>query len=363
MPTIKHYAPGTTTEVHTAVHGSSAGSSVDPHVPKHAVVPIQGGAELSTANPLPTADETAAITLAAVRDRIGATTDAEASGNGTLIAIAKYLRTLVGALAETAPASDTASSGLNGRMQRVAQRLTSLIGLLPASVGQKARAASLAVTLSTEDVTALTTGTTPVVTGAAAHDAAVSGAPILQGAVAQNTLPTAVSADGDAVRLAADRYGIQYTRGTGRTIEATPTVTATTYAALDSVGGKITLANAFRAGAGIFIQSVRVMSVPSPALKLILFRDDPSASTFTNDAAIVLAFADHGKVVAVIEFDEVQSIDGNTYCAHWAAGSPGLGLLVRPSSGTTLYAALQSTGAMTSGGTTDFHLLIEAYDE
>jgi hypothetical protein len=35
----------------------------------------------------------------------------------------------VGALGETAPASDTASSGLNGRLQRIAQRLTSLIAL------------------------------------------------------------------------------------------------------------------------------------------------------------------------------------------------------------------------------------------
>lgn len=34
---------------------------------------------------------------------------------------------LIGAVNETAPASDTASSGLNGRLQRIAQRLTSLL--------------------------------------------------------------------------------------------------------------------------------------------------------------------------------------------------------------------------------------------
>jgi len=62
----------------------------------------------------------------------------------------------LGGVTETAPATDTASSGLNGRLQRIAQRLTSLIALLPGSLGQKARASSLAVTLSTEDVTALT---------------------------------------------------------------------------------------------------------------------------------------------------------------------------------------------------------------
>lgn len=53
--------------------------------------------------------------------------------------------TLTGAVNETAPASDTASSGLNGRLQRVAQRITSLIGVLPSSLGAKADSLSLSV--------------------------------------------------------------------------------------------------------------------------------------------------------------------------------------------------------------------------
>jgi hypothetical protein len=44
--------------------------------------------------------------------------------DGTDTALAAKL----GALTETAPASDTASAGLNGRLQRIAQRLTTLIG-------------------------------------------------------------------------------------------------------------------------------------------------------------------------------------------------------------------------------------------
>lgn len=42
--------------------------------------------------------------------------------------------TKTGSLTETAPTTDTESSGLNGRLQRVAQRLTSLIALLPAAL-------------------------------------------------------------------------------------------------------------------------------------------------------------------------------------------------------------------------------------
>ncbi len=45
------------------------------------------------------------------------------------------LDTKTGSLTETAPASDTASAGLNGRLQRIAQRLTSMIALLPTSLG------------------------------------------------------------------------------------------------------------------------------------------------------------------------------------------------------------------------------------
>lgn len=59
----------------------------------------------------------------------------------------------LGIVTETAPASDTASSGLNGRLQRIAQRLTSLIALVPASLGQKAMSASLAVVLASDQGT------------------------------------------------------------------------------------------------------------------------------------------------------------------------------------------------------------------
>lgn len=60
--------------------------------------------------------------------------------------------TRLGDLTEAAPASDTASSGLNGRLQRIAQRLTSLISLFPSSIGQKTSANSLAVVLPSDQV-------------------------------------------------------------------------------------------------------------------------------------------------------------------------------------------------------------------
>jgi hypothetical protein len=50
-----------------------------------------------------------------------------------------------GIITETAPATDTASSGLNGRLQRMAQRITSLIAQIPATLGPKTPALSLSM--------------------------------------------------------------------------------------------------------------------------------------------------------------------------------------------------------------------------
>lgn len=56
----------------------------------------------------------------------------------------------VGIITETAPASDTASSGLNGRLQRIAQRITSLIALLPTALGQGTMSQSLKVAIASD---------------------------------------------------------------------------------------------------------------------------------------------------------------------------------------------------------------------
>ncbi len=95
---------------------------------------------LATLNGKVTACNTGAVVVSSSALPSGAATDTVATANGVL----------VGAVNETAPASDTASSGLNGRLQRIAQRLTSMIAQLPATLGQKAMAASLAVTIASD---------------------------------------------------------------------------------------------------------------------------------------------------------------------------------------------------------------------
>lgn len=85
--------------------------------------------------------------------------DASAANQTTQITAANLTNTNLGGVTETAPATDTASSGLNGRLQRIAQRLTSLIAQLPATLGIKTSALSLSVAPSS-DGTFLVAGAT-----------------------------------------------------------------------------------------------------------------------------------------------------------------------------------------------------------
>lgn len=73
-----------------------------------------------------------------------------------------------GSLTEGAPASDTASSGLNGRLQRIAQRITSLIALLPTALGQGTMATSLKVVLPSDQSAIPVTVASTTVTGTVA---------------------------------------------------------------------------------------------------------------------------------------------------------------------------------------------------
>lgn len=96
--------------------------------------------------------------------------DVKANSLPIVIASDDDVQAKLGIVTETAPATDTASSGLNGRLQRVAQRLTSLIALLPSAIGQTNKAGSLSVAHATDDPLVVVTGTTTdaaVVNGAA----------------------------------------------------------------------------------------------------------------------------------------------------------------------------------------------------
>jgi hypothetical protein len=142
----------------------------------------------------------------------GTTTDAGVvtDTSGTLIGFArgniiKWIAQalLLGGVTEAAPATDTASSGLNGRLQRVAQRITSLIALLPSALVSN----RLDVNLGAAPATITGQGDT-------AHDGVDAGNPLKMGfrAVAMGTTPTSVAAN-DRSDWLGTRWGAPFVIG------------------------------------------------------------------------------------------------------------------------------------------------------
>ena len=109
-------------------------------------------------------------------------------------------QTLLGSTTETAPGDDTASSGLNGRLQRISQRLTSLIALVPASLGAKLGAASFSVVAASDGFSATAIGNV-------ASGVADSGNPVKVGGKYNLTVPTFT--DGQRADFQADARGNQ----------------------------------------------------------------------------------------------------------------------------------------------------------
>jgi hypothetical protein len=111
---------------------------------------------------------------------------------------------VVGGLTETAPTTDTASSGLNGRMQRLAQRFSTLIGLVPTSL---ATGGGLRVTVQDTAGAALDYTLPALVGGDIAHGSAIGAQkPVVIGGRGATANPTA-NADGNVTRMMTDKLG------------------------------------------------------------------------------------------------------------------------------------------------------------
>ena len=159
-----------------------------------------------------------AVTVAAGDDVAeGSTTDAAASSTAAETATVRtgislwkgikniliLINTAIGALTETAPGTDTASSGLNGRLQRIAQNITSLIALLPAALaangGLKVEGVASGVPQPTS-IPSAGVASGAIASGAVASGAVASGA-IASGAVAAGAVAVGAFVDGAIISL------------------------------------------------------------------------------------------------------------------------------------------------------------------
>lgn len=301
---------------------------------------------------------------------------------------------LLGAVGETAPASDTASSGHNGRLQRIAQRLTSVIALLPTAIGPQAKAASLAVTTATDDPVVALLGA--VNETAPASDTASAGqngrlqriAQRLSSAIA--LLPTALGANGGlkiegvasgtvvpisgTVTAAATESHLGQIGGEMATPSANFTRPAdtTAYASGDLVANSGTAGSvvaldwstATRVAAGsAAVRRARLKKsgtgVTSASFRLHLYSADPAASTGISNgdnAAWLTKIAGYlGAIDVTVDKVFSDGAAGN--------GSPNVGGEINfvLGSGQHLYGLLEARGAYTPANAEVFTVELEIY--
>jgi DNA-binding phage protein len=126
------------------------------------------------------------------------------------------------------------------------------------------------------------------------------------------------------------------------------------YTAGDAVGGKRTIANAVRTpGTGI-LESITILDRANQkaGMTLFIFDADPTVATITDNAAFVFS-TDDLKVIAQINIGASDYVTTNSKAI---AQKTGLGVALKAASGTTLYAALVTTGTPTFAATTDVQL-------
>jgi hypothetical protein len=160
-----------------------------------------------------------------------------------------------------------------------------------------------------------------------------------------------------AILLLASTAQAQYSER--KRVCVTPTVTAGAYTAYDNIGGLLTFPNVLRStiNSGV-VTSAKVYDLSSNivAYELGLFSTNPSATTFTDNAAIDVADADLGKILGPIAFttsDRYAFADNSVSTKHAQylpvtfTGAP-----------RNIYGALRSTGTPTFAGTSDITVCI-----
>ncbi len=256
----------------------------------------QSAVPISVASlPLPTG-AAADSTLSAMSGKLPATLGQHAAAASMSVVLASD-DTILGPVTETAPATDTASSGLNGRLQRIAQRISSLIALLPTSLGQKAATQSMAVVLPSDT-----------------------------------------------------------TRGV---LQTATTSTSPAYSVNDAIGGKLTFATMTRITGGrctLTGLSVMCKSVSqTPTISVLVFKGSPTATTATDNAAFSFADADVTRLVdqydvtlgAIIGSTRTRANITFAQSVQFEGGNADLTVIL-----------VLKAGAYTAGSTTDLEITL-----
>lgn len=163
---------------------------------------------------------------------------------------------------------------------------------------------------------------------------------------------------------------VQYT-DVIETNEVVPTITMDTaaYADGDTMGGKITITDFARrvGGSGnISRLQLRTKLTLASTIFVHIFRENPSASTFTDNAAMVLNSADEAKLIDTITVLAADwgAAEGVNPWRTFECIDPGLGRRMYPYKCAALsrdiYLAFEADGAVDFVAATDFGVIIAA---
>lgn len=196
------------------------------------------------------------------------------------------------------------------------------------------------------------------VAGAIAHDAADSGSPVKVGGKASTAIPTAVS-NGDRVNAYYNEYGEAHVVSARirTSVQLTPTVDTSIYAAGDAVGGLLTFTSVARKSGGTGRVTKVVItdaSKQSAQLDLVLFNQTFSATA--DQSAFAPSTADLANCIGSI------NIPAANYSAFSANSAATVQLTDFPfvlASGTSLFGQLVSRGTPTYTNSSHLKVRIE----
>lgn len=138
----------------------------------------------------------------------------------------------------------------------------------------------------------------------------------------------------------------------------TPTIVVDTvaYSAGDSIGGKITLANTLRVSGGLAtlkMLSVLDRSNQKPEFNLLIFNSDLTAATLTDNAAFVYSTDDLKQIARIrVSTADYETIDSK------ATATKQLELVLKAASGVDLYAAVVAIASPDFVAGTDFQITL-----
>lgn len=249
----------------------------------------------------------------------------------------------LGSLTETAPTTDTASSGLNGRLQRIAQRVTSLIALLPTAIGRTTSAGSLSVVHASDDaLMGIVTETAP------ASDTASSGVNGRLQRIAQNLTTLNTS-------LTAANTQLPTTPSGSVTVSITRPANQTAYTAGDLVGGAITFATGLTSGQRGMITSVDLMpqigAVPSgmTSFFLHLYSVTPPSAAADNNLWDIPS-GDRASYLGYVSVGTPVDVGSTLYCQTDAVNRP-----FQLSGSANLFGYLVTTGGYTPAANSEVY--------